>query len=119
MNLFGNLRIGTRLYIGLGLVVALVVVQGAIGFAGLNRIEQTAINLSQHDAAVLDRTTKARVAMLDLRRFEKDYFLNIGAPATQAEYLTKWRTNQAALTTALKDPEGLATERDDISDVAS
>jgi methyl-accepting chemotaxis protein len=28
---------------------------------------------------------------LQLRRYEKDYFLNMGAPKTQADYLAKWK----------------------------
>jgi methyl-accepting chemotaxis protein len=42
-------------------------------------------------------TSRVHVDIIQLRRFEKDYFLNIGNPEKQQEYLKKYQEIDAAL----------------------
>ncbi len=48
-----------------------------------------------------------------MRRFEKDYFLNIGAPEKEADYLAKWKDQKKRLDERLDELEKLAPSEAD------
>jgi len=50
---------------------------------------------------------RARANIVGLRRFEKDYFLNIGVKAKEADYLNEWNREREHLIERLADLESI------------
>lgn len=112
-------RIGTRLTVALGLMAALMVVVALSGHFGLESITETSRDILVRDAKLAEHSARVRAKTLNLRRYEKDYFLNIGAAQQQAEYLTKWNDTRDELTLALDDIDRLSAGREDREVVTS
>jgi methyl-accepting chemotaxis protein len=108
-----KLRIGTRLLIALGLMSLLVVAVAFSGGLGLRHVENTTKEILLSDAHLEGEAFEARVSTLQLRRYEKDYLLNIGAPDTQADYLRKWNAAKADLTRHLDELDRLVASKAD------
>jgi methyl-accepting chemotaxis protein len=85
-----KLRIGPRLFVALGLMSLLVAAVAFSGHLGLEHMKSGTEEFLLGDAHLADLALEARTSTLQLRRYEKDYFLNMGAPEVQADYLAKW-----------------------------
>ena len=121
-----HITIGKRLFAGFGVLLAFVIVVAATGQWGLATSVDTATNVMDVDVAISARANDADIATLDMRRFEKDYFLNIGAPDKEADYLAKWEKahrdvedNLSALEHLIKDDKQLDVIRATRTDVAT
>ena len=104
MNL-GNLNIGKRLGLGFGLVVLLVFGLGAAGYLGIGSISKATEDLLGREAKAVQNANELSVAVNELRRFEKDAFINMDSAEKVEEYVKKWqekRATAAALLAALK-----------------
>jgi len=95
--MFDRLKLETRLLIALGTMSLLVIAVALSGRMGLSHAKETTQQILLKDAHIAEEALEARSFTLQLRRYEKDYFLNIGAPATQADYLVKWNGSRDAL----------------------
>jgi methyl-accepting chemotaxis protein len=62
---------------------------------------------------LVEHSERARATTLGLRRFEKDYFLNIGSPDKEADYLAKWKDQKKRLEERLDELERLAQSESD------
>ncbi len=107
--MFERLKIRTRLLVALGLMAALVILVGASGSLGVLHVERTTQEILLRDAHLAEEALQARASTLQLRRYEKDYFLNIGAPDKQAEYLVKWNAAHVDLLARLNELNRLVT----------
>ena len=96
------MKLETRLLIALGVMSLLVVAVALSGRMGLAHAKDTTQEILLKDAHLAEEALEARSFTLQLRRYEKDYFLNIGAPAVQAEYLVKWKDAHEALVARLE-----------------
>ncbi|HKR64943.1 MAG TPA: methyl-accepting chemotaxis protein [Thermoanaerobaculia bacterium] len=124
-----QLTIGKRLFAGFGILLAFVVVVAATGQWGLGTAVDTANQTMSVDVAVTGNANDAHIATIDLRRFEKDYFLNIGNAEKEAEYLGKWEkalrsaddalTNLEHVTTDVKQLDTIRNTRADIATYAT
>jgi len=85
-----QISISKRLFASFGLVLAFVLVVAAAGQWALTTSSDTAVHVLTVDFAINSAANDAHIAALDLRRFEKDYFINIGDKDKEAEYLAKW-----------------------------
>jgi methyl-accepting chemotaxis protein len=108
-----QLKIGTRLQIALGLMSLLVATVAFSGGLGLHHVRETMQEILLRDAHLEQVALEARVSALLLRRYEKDYLLNIGAPDVQADYLTKWRAAQEDLVGHLDELERIVSSSAD------
>jgi methyl-accepting chemotaxis protein len=108
-----NLKIGTRLGLGFGLLLAVVVGVAGAGYWGMSNIARTTLDILQGDAKLAEHSARARANTLGLRRFEKDVFLNIDSPEKVAEYRTKWEEQHAHQEARLNDLEKYATRKED------
>jgi len=95
--MLASMSLGKRLGIAFGLLVVLMLVIAGAGTWGLNDVAGQADRALTKDVPMADLSGRVGRSALDLRRYEKDYFLNIGAPEKQAEYLAKWRDARADL----------------------
>src|SRR5258706_8663592 len=90
MNMLQQISIGKRLFAGFGVLLLFVLVVAAAGRWALTRSVDTAIQVFNVGVAVSGYANDATIATLDLRRFEKDLFLNIGSADKETDYLGKW-----------------------------
>ena len=93
MNL-NNVNIGKRLGMGFGLVVLLVSALGAAGFWGISSISGATGELLGHEVKMVQYSNELSVSINELRRFEKDAFINIAAADKVADYVKKWQAKQ-------------------------
>jgi methyl-accepting chemotaxis protein len=105
-----RITIGKRLFAGFGILVAFVIIVAATGQWGLTTSVGTAAHVMDVDVAVSGYANDAHIATLDMRRFEKDYFLNIGNPEKETEYLAKWEKARRNNEQSLRGLERLLTD---------
>ncbi len=105
-----NLRMGVRL--GLAFFIMLLIV-GAVatsGYWGMQTVAQVTHEMLAGDAKMSHFADGAHAKVLGLRRFEKDYFLNLGDAEKDLEYLGKWKTEHDALLGELRELARLADD---------
>jgi methyl-accepting chemotaxis protein len=108
-----DLTIGRRLGTGFGVVVLLVVALGAAGFFGISSISRAISELLRHEVKMVQYSNDLSVAINELRRFEKDAFINIDSTEKVAEYAKKWQDRRSD---ALAQMAALKKTLDDNSD---
>jgi methyl-accepting chemotaxis protein len=92
-----DMKIGKRLALGFGLILALMGSVSVAGYWGLETVAGLAREILGVSSPLVEHSQRARANTLGLRRFEKDYFLNIGSPEKEAEYLQKWEDQKKRL----------------------
>jgi methyl-accepting chemotaxis protein len=94
-------------------LVAAMAITGYLGLAHVARLTHSLINEEGQTSGLADR---ARAESLNLRRFEKDYLLNMGEPQEQAGYLERWKEERARLEqtlTQLREQALATTDQED------
>jgi methyl-accepting chemotaxis protein len=86
-----EISIKTKLWGLIVIMLLFIIGVGAVGFVTLTKGAHTLKELVETDEEFLNLTDKVHLKIIQLRRFEKDYFLNIGNPAKQEEYLKKFQ----------------------------
>jgi len=114
-----NMKIGMRLSLGFGFVLAMLIGIGLSGYWGASSISNMTITMLQGDAAVSEHAARARANVLGLRRYEKDIFINIGSKDKEEEYFKKWKEQFEHLTARIKDAEKAATLAQDKESILS
>jgi len=84
-----NLKIGMRLGIGFGVMLALILVVGITGYWGVNKSTSATNEMLKGDAVVAGNAERLRANVVGMRRYEKDIFLNIGDKAKIEAYHEK------------------------------
>jgi methyl-accepting chemotaxis protein len=102
-----EISVKTKLWSLITIMLLLIICVGAVGFLTLERGAATLREFVNEDAAQ-NLTDRVHLHIIQLRRFEKDYFLNIGNPAKQQDYLKKYREIDAALPQLITDLANLA-----------
>ena len=100
-----SIKLGRRLTFAFGIVMSIMLGVALSGFWGLEAVSSTASHISQVDARTAILADRAQTSVLELRRFEKDAFLNMGSQERDSEYLAKWETQRVALATTLDEIE--------------
>src|SRR5258708_5297859 len=85
-----NMSIGKRLAIGFGLIVVLLISMGLSGYWGVEAITRETLKVLEGDAKVVTLAARAKATTLELRRFEKDTFLNLEEVQVRSAYAAKW-----------------------------
>ncbi|MBN1207384.1 MAG: HAMP domain-containing protein [Myxococcaceae bacterium] len=110
-------RIGPRLGAGFAVVMSLVVAMAATGYLGLTHVASLTHVMINEEGRISALADRARAESLNLRRFEKDYLLNMGAPQVQADYLKRWAEELAKLEQTLSPLRKRAPGTDDHEEV--
>ncbi len=105
-----HMRIGKRLTLGFGLVLVMMALVASAGYWGLESTATLALRILNVDSPLVEHSQRARANTLGMRRFEKDYFLNIGSPEKEAEYLAKWEDQRKRLEERLAQLDGIVTD---------
>ncbi|MGH9421812.1 MAG: MCP four helix bundle domain-containing protein, partial [Thermoanaerobaculia bacterium] len=111
--MFSNWKIGKRLALGFGISILLMAVVAMAGFWGLSQIVQTTYGILHHDAKLMEQASQAQANALELRRYEKDSFLNIGDKQKEADYSEKWNKEHADLIENLNKLDQVVTLPED------
>src|SRR6185436_4563824 len=105
-----QITIGKRLFASFGLVLLFVIVVAAAGQWALTTSVDTANEVLTTDFGVNHGANSAHIATLDLRRFEKDLFINAGDKEKETEYLAKWNDSRQQLEDQLAKIEKLGVD---------
>jgi methyl-accepting chemotaxis protein len=92
-----QISIGKRLFLGFGLLIVFIIVVAGAGQWALATSADTVTQVLQTDFGINSAANDAHIAALDLRRFEKDCFLNAGDSAKVTDYLSKWNASREKL----------------------
>ncbi|OWY38217.1 hypothetical protein CEK28_13150 [Xenophilus sp. AP218F] len=87
-----NLSIAARITMGFAMLLAALLLTFILTLSGLNSITARVEEVSSHELAFYTDIVDLQRAMGNLRRFEKDYFINLANDAKRGEYLGKWKT---------------------------
>ena len=77
--MFKNMKLGTKIMVGFGVLILLLIISGASGYWGIRTISGTAITLLQTEPEIAEHSARLRANANGLLRYEKDVFLNIGS----------------------------------------
>jgi methyl-accepting chemotaxis protein len=97
MDEMTEISVKTKLWGLIAVMLLLIISVGAVGFVTLDRGAATLKEFVDQDEALQNLTGRVHLNIIQLRRFEKDYFLNIGHPEKQQEYLKKYQEIDAAM----------------------
>jgi methyl-accepting chemotaxis protein len=111
--MFQQISIGKRLFASFAVVLAFVIAIAAAGQWALTTSVDTAVHILDVDFAMNTAANDAHIFALDLRRFEKDLFINIGNREKETEYLGKWNDARNQLDQKLNDLEKFAAATND------
>ncbi|HLD46973.1 MAG TPA: MCP four helix bundle domain-containing protein [Desulfobaccales bacterium] len=103
-----EISVKTKLWSLIAVMLLLIIGVGAVGFVNLDRGAATLKEFIDQDAALQNLTSRVHLNITQLRRFEKDYFLNIGHPEKQQEYLLKYQEIDTAMPQLLDNWTALA-----------
>ncbi|GEK72109.1 MULTISPECIES: methyl-accepting chemotaxis protein [Halomonas] len=104
--------IGARLAIAFSLIVLLLLTAGAVGLRGLSQVRDTAVDTLNVDAATALNAARVQQLSLELRRYEKDTFINLREADRVASYRDKWLGAHADLDDVLTRGAELAPTPD-------
>jgi methyl-accepting chemotaxis protein len=91
-----EISVKTKLWSLIAIMLLLIISVGAVGFVTLERGAATLKEFVHEDEAQ-KLTDRVHLHIIQLRRFEKDFFLNIGNPEKQQDYLKKYQAIDAEL----------------------
>src|SRR5258708_12155199 len=114
-----NMSIGKRLSIGFGLIVLLLISMGLSGYWGLEAITRETLKVLEGDAKVVTLAARAKATTLELRRFEKDTFLNVEESQVRTQYAAKWDAQRQKLRDVFGELEKFQLSADDKASVRS
>jgi methyl-accepting chemotaxis protein len=108
-----NMSIGKRLALGFGLIVLLLVAIGSSGYWGIEAITRETLKVLGGDAKIVTIAARAKATTLELRRFEKDTFLNVADAQIRNQYVTKWDNQRQRLHEVMSELEKFSLSADD------
>jgi methyl-accepting chemotaxis protein len=111
--MLASLKVRTRLALGFGLVILLLAGTAGGGYWGVSLVSGRTLEALAHDARAAVEGDALRASVLELRRYEKDYFINLGSADTRAAYLSKWKAQHEAAHARVRVLEALVTSDQD------
>jgi methyl-accepting chemotaxis protein len=98
-----NMQISRRLLLGFGVVLLLLLVVAGAGYWGLDSVKQETVSMLQGDAQISQFAALIKADTLELRRAEKDSFLNIDDAKKREDYVSTWKKWREQLKTQLAE----------------
>lgn len=108
-----NMKISRRLLLGFSVVLLLLFVVAGSGYWGLDAVEQETISMLHGDSRLAEFAALAKETTLELRRGEKDSFLNIDNPKVREEYVATWKRWNEQFQTDLSELQKRAQSTED------
>lgn len=88
---FRNISIGKKLVFGFGLASLIITIIGSIGFFRISNTITDVDTMVKTNLRFLIQAEDLKIFALQHRRFEKDFFLNIGDNNTQLKYIERFQ----------------------------
>lgn len=98
-----KMKLGSRLLAGFAGISLICAAVGGVGIKGLSDSSASLKELRNNDVGLLRLSASISKAALNCRRYEKDFFLNIGNKEKQAEYERKFDSAFELLQNSIKD----------------
>ena len=114
-----NMNIGTRLLLSFGMVLLLLIAVAVSGYWGVKSGEHTTATLLDTEGQIARQSARARADILELRRYEKDIFLNLGDPGKVADYYKMWEEAAGKANNRISDLEKVSVDKDDVNNTKS
>jgi methyl-accepting chemotaxis protein len=86
-----NVRIKTKLVSSFSLIIVLLVVVSFVGSWGISRMNELLNEYALTEGKLVESAQRSRANINQLRRFEKDAFINIESSEKVTEYSKKWQ----------------------------
>jgi methyl-accepting chemotaxis protein-1 (serine sensor receptor) len=104
-----HLTIRTRLLLAFGLISSLMLLAAIAGELGTRNIVNTAMHTMDGELRLVQLATQLRAEALQLRRFEKDVFINIESADKVQDYRSQWEHALEDARQVRNDAAGLAS----------
>jgi methyl-accepting chemotaxis protein len=86
------MKISTKLVAGFASVGVLLLIVATVGYWGIDRMNELLDEYAQTEGRLAEYAQYERANVNELRRFEKDAFINIASSEKVEEYAKKWHT---------------------------
>ncbi|HJV37753.1 MAG TPA: methyl-accepting chemotaxis protein [Geothrix sp.] len=96
-----DLKIRTKLFLAFGIIAALLVAVALVGNNAVDQLSREANGILSHEYVLAEAFTNIGTDTLNLRRYEKDVFLNYEDAAKREGYVRKWKETHASLVETL------------------
>ncbi|MBF0338928.1 MAG: MCP four helix bundle domain-containing protein [Nitrospirae bacterium] len=113
------MKISLKLFLGFGFVLLLLLVVGAVGYLGMFSVGNAVEAMLNTDAKLEENSIRLKANVLNLRRQEKDVFINIASPEKREGYLKKWNDLKGKALEKISALEKIATVAKDKESIAS
>ena len=113
-----NMSIAMRLASGFGAVLFFLLMVAGVGYWGTQSVSNETASMLNGPAKMVVNADDVRDHVIGLRRFEKDYFLNIGNKEKEQSYHAKWNAQRERLMARMADIDKYASNDDDKKQVA-
>lgn len=80
-----NLKIGTKLSVGFGMMLLLIIVGGLVGYSGLQTVGHSLVVISDEEAPVVDASMEMKLALLQTMVAMEEYLGSTSVMATADE----------------------------------
>ncbi|MGL6040868.1 MAG: methyl-accepting chemotaxis protein [Deefgea sp.] len=104
-----NMSVGAKIIIGFAVLLCLLIMVGVIGLIGMNKQHAITSELLHTNLKYGIHLSGANVSLGELRRAEKDIFLNFNDSKELSRYETKWFKTIESLNTNLAEAKKIAT----------
>lgn len=95
--MFDRMPLRIKMICGFTLIALIAGAIGAVGIRGLHSLTGDLVELSKNDYVFSNLANKALYGILQHRRFEKDFFLNVADRTGRAKYLLEFETSVSEL----------------------
>src|SRR5580692_3118632 len=92
-----------RLALRFGGGVVFVLLGSIAGYWGMESVTHETVSMLRGDSKVSQLADEAKIATLELRRYEKDTLLNMDNKAVMQAYQEKWKAQLADLRSIVSD----------------
>jgi methyl-accepting chemotaxis protein len=86
-----GMKISTKLLSGFTAVVILLAVVATVGYWGVNRMNELLDEYALTEGKLVEYSQRVRANVNQLRRYEKDVFINVESAEKVTEYAVKWQ----------------------------
>lgn len=107
-----NMSLVTRIGLGFGFMLLIMLLISASGLLAVRQADGSLAELVGRTLVFSDDIQNVRAEVGNLRRYEKDLFLNIQSADKRKEYLGKWENSVTKVRKHLGEADGMAAEAD-------
>src|SRR3954470_24277746 len=111
--MFQHVSIAKRLGLAFTCLLVLTFIVAGTGYWGTISLSKETVSMLRGDAKLAEYSAASLTHVSNLRRYEKDHFLNMSDANASADYLQKWDVERDQLKTRLSDMEALVTNKEE------